>query len=263
MGVEAPSCWPGVDFLSGLYTQGKSPRRRHYAEYVPGDTPGSERHYSLITDRHQYIGIYQGAPGSLREQHLFDLVADPLAQKDLVDEGGEVLAEFSRLLRRRYGHLGYTLVANGGGPPRTYQGTIRTDSRFEAVESERIEQDDQVAVSEDGKVLSFRLTVGPSDDVVRFWTHPPDSAVTVAAESGEGEDVALRVGRASEAARLPYRAPRGRGDLDVDFGDEVGYAVGAETALLMWRRGVHARHESEEVIPDQETLHGLQDLGYL
>ncbi|MFO8009070.1 MAG: sulfatase [Candidatus Brocadiia bacterium] len=261
--VDAPSDWPGIDFLSGVYAQGRSPRRRHYAEYLPGRGVVPERHYSLITDRHQYIGVYSGVPGTLQEQHLYDLVTDPLAQEDLADDGSEVLAEYSAHIRRRSGHRGYTLVANGGSAPRTCNGTVRTDGRFEAVEEEHIEQDDEVVLSENGKVLSFRLTVAGDDDVLRFWADPPDSAVTVALDPGSAEGWGLRIGANSEPVRLPYTAPGHRSALDVDFGDAVGYAVGADTGLIMWRQGVYGRHEAEEVIPDRETLRGLRDLGYL
>ncbi len=264
VGVEVPPEWPGVDLLSELATSGSTARRRHYAEYLPlRSRKQAKRHFSVITDRYQYIEAHYEEPRGQKQQYLFDLAADPTAQKDLAEQAGQVFTDFAEAMDRRYGHPGCTIVAKSALVQRAYRGTLRTDGCFEGVTPRGNEGDDLVDLSEDGKVLRFRFTVAHDEDALHFRAEPAHSSVTLEVESDGAEDPVLRIGRGAERAPIPFRAPEHRSPLDVDFGDEVTCEVGEGAALFMWRQEVYAPHEVEQIEPGRQTLRELRDLGYL
>jgi len=123
-----------------------------------------------------------------------------------------------------------------------------------------------VALSDDRKVLRFELKVSGDDDLVRFETRPANVAVTIDIEC-DGAAVApesVRLGpKGKPAEKMPVEVPAGWCLVDAPLGRVPPYSAGDRGAIYIWRRGTPRTPSDSRVVPGEEALETLKDLGYL
>lgn len=261
LGLATPQQTAGVDLLSAVET-GRTPREHHFAEFRPDLLLATgAAHYSVISERYQYIRRTNTGPGPDAE-HLFDLAQDPAAQNDLARQMPRQRDAMAALLWERYGEPGYTLAANGSGTEVRYTGRLRARERILGVRGVRTEADDSFVVSDDRTELRFSLGVDRDDDVLRVRTEPANAPVELELERPQDADIYVGAGMDLAAAK-PVSVPAERCAADVEMGVTPSYEIGRQGGLFLWRQGVPLVGEVEGVEPDEETLEALKDLGYM
>jgi len=274
LGLPVPDAVAGIDLLATLDENGRTGRDHHYAQFRatrffedPAPTCQVTRsECSLIGQRLQYIWTQHELPPRKRAQRLFDLSQDPFALNDIASSRPDIVKEHVRAIDIRYA-TGYTIAAVAADARRrTYAGTVRSGSPIVRAKGIDTESDDVVALSDDRKVLRFELKVSGDDDLVRFETRPANVAVTIDIEC-DGAAVApesVRLGpKGKPAEKMPVEVPAGWCLVDAPLGRVPPYSAGDRGAIYIWRRGTPRTPSDSRVVPGEEALETLKDLGYL
>ncbi len=179
-------------------------------------------------------------------------------------EHPEDLARMAELVRERYQRTGVTIAVNGTGRARTVRGRVDAEAAIAEVERRRVEPDDVVVLSPDGRSLSFKLRVADDDDVLHLRTEPAAARMVVRLTGERADSESLYVGprRAAHAGRTVEMDVE-PGPADAEFGHAVKYATGSEGGVFIWRRLPGEQRQSTPVAPKEETMQQLRDLGYL
>jgi len=265
---------PGIDLLKGMETSGRTGRQYHFAEFrrtvLDRDDPlkpkSAPPHYSVISERYQYIVEFNRPAGKAPQEFLFDLEEDPAAQQNCASGHADVLRRFRRAVADRYLRKCYVIAVNGDGKRRKFSGSVRSGAPIVGEQGLRIESDDSIELSSDKRILRFELTVTDDDDLLYFQTESENASVSVFVDRG-GEPISPRhvfLGPGKEpCSELPLTVPPERCAVDADLGEALQYETGKEPGVFIWRQQVPGEHKGVQATPDEDTLQRLKDLGYL
>ncbi|MCD6415386.1 MAG: sulfatase [Planctomycetes bacterium] len=268
-GMSVPHQMRGFNLLANVATTMDTGRRQHLPEYWAarvtdvkrGDYDITRFHCARITKNVFYSFVETNE--KYERYNLFDLQKDPAAKHNLAYARPELRKELHNQLMDIF-RRGYTLAARGGEDAGLIVGTISSEARIVQVERERLESDDQVSRSSDGRSLRLRLNVHNDDDLLRFRTEPEVAAVSFEIQAQGTDPLPIYVGpdRVS-ATDAPLIAPSQRCPLDAPFG-VIPRCPGEGTAgIFIWRQGLPVAKRRRAASTEQETLRNLKDLGYL
>ena len=240
--------------------------------------PGSNLVRSVLSGSHKYLRRSRPTVS----ESLYDLERDPAESKDLAgsqaDSRVRLAATLDAYLGAKSRGIHLRIVNDSTGDPVGCRAVLQTTGRFVEVSDVRLEPEDHVELSDDGRRLRLdcwlekrqqSTSAGPrllpDEDGLIFRVRPPDAPVVVQElRLSGGEALPLRAGAQRGLETIPFTFEATDAAWSVRDIDELlaDGALAEERAGAGAYLGVVQASATLEDLP-QELLERLRALGYM